>query len=822
MDGLPTDLAGIGPTNGPPVIPGEKRHGRNFLSARNRTLAAKLNLLTVAAVGVALTLSCAAFFVNDVLMIRNSKSEQLSALATILGANSTAAIEFNDAKTATELLASLHEQPAVEFACLYDPQGKVFATYPADLPQGLALPKAPSENCTIFTHSGYLDVAQNIGPADEKLGFIYLHARMDELQKQIWGYVWIALAVLAVSLAVSMLLAHQLQRFITLPILRLVEAMQRVTREDDYSIRVEQVGDGELGVLNAGFNAMLDQIGQARSAVCRARDELEDRVALRTRELLVAKDAAEVASRAKSDFLANMSHEIRTPMTAILGYSDLLLQQGTSKSEREDFVQIIHRNGNHLLGIINDILDISKIEAGKMTVERIPCSPRQLASEAISLMQVRATAKGISLQIEFRGPIPDFIQSDPTRLRQILINLLGNAVKFTELGGVRLVVSLLDSPETPNPRIGFEVIDTGVGMQPEQMSSLFKPFAQADTSMTRRFGGTGLGLAISKRLAQMLGGDITGTSVVGKGSSFLISIETGPLEEIRMSDGFTKVLPVTTDAPSDKPAADSQLSGRILLAEDGIDNQRFITFVLKKAGVQVTVADNGQIALDYVHSAHEEENPFDVILMDMQMPVMDGYTAASRLRSEGYRGPIIALTAHAMAEDRQKCLDAGCNDYATKPIDRQSLLRTVAQWMDRNRTNNASAMPTISESNPIRAKSTAFIYSALATDPRLGDLVDLFVQEMPDRINALETHARSRDWQQLTRTAHQIKGSAGSYGFGEITPCAARLEAAAKDGCQEEQILSTLDELLSLCRCIRSGVPEAEDELSTRTAPFAG
>ena len=479
--------------------------------------------------------------------------------------------------------------------------------------------------------------------------------------------------------------------------------------EPDKIARLEQ----ELERLRRINNALMDRVerglasGASAFGVFERALALEEVVAQRTRDLAASKElaeaqaraltqqaveleraraAAEAAEQAKSEFLANMSHEIRTPMTAVLGFADVLLDPQVPDSTRVEAIHTIRRNGELLLKIINDILDLSKIEAGKLGAERLSCSPPEILADVVSLMKIRTEERGLSLALEYASPIPETIRSDPMRLKQILINLIGNATKFTERGGVRLIVRLLEDDPT-SPALRFEVVDTGIGLTRVQADLLFRPFTQADASTARRFGGTGLGLTISKRLAQLLGGDITVTSELGHGSTFCLTVATGPLDGVRRIAEPLVVRPGRLPPDTPATADDLTLDCRILLAEDGADNQRLIAFLLSRAGAQVEIVENGQLAVERALEAGRSPSdaptaqPYDVILMDMQMPVLDGYQATARLRRAGYSGAIIALTAHAMAGDRRKCLEAGCDDFATKPVDRPVLIRTIRQHL---------------------------------------------------------------------------------------------------------------------------------------------
>ncbi|TVQ50704.1 MAG: hybrid sensor histidine kinase/response regulator [Phycisphaerales bacterium] len=479
-----------------------------------------------------------------------------------------------------------------------------------------------------------------------------------------------------------------LYRDIMRPLQRMTSALGRASAGEALRLEgVEQRGT-EFGLLATTMSEYAVSLDRAMADLKRYRDELEERVEERTRELQEnnvelesARQAADAASHAKSAFLANMSHEIRTPLTAILGYTELLRDQETSQlsaDQRTQAMETICNAGQHLLTLINDVLDLSKIEANRLTIEHVNTPLLGILAEVESLMRPTATGKGVAFEVRFKRPVPTMIAGDPTRLRQILLNLLGNAVKFTETGSITLIVDY----EPESHLLTIDVEDTGPGMSPEQVEKLFTAFSQADPSMTRRHGGTGLGLAIVRRLAELMQGTVELVHTApGQGSCFRLRLPLEPLPEAAMADRFEAV---NTEPKRNASNDLLTLTGRILLAEDGVDNQRLIAFHLRKAGATVDVADNGRIALDILTRARERGEAYDLLLTDMQMPEMDGYTLARLLREQGESIPIIALTAHAMPEDEQRCLEAGCDDYASKPVDRVALLTNCATWLGRS------------------------------------------------------------------------------------------------------------------------------------------
>jgi signal transduction histidine kinase/ActR/RegA family two-component response regulator len=510
----------------------------------------------------------------------------------------------------------------------------------------------------------------------------------------------------------------------------------------------------------------------------------------RNQELTRAKDDLHAANTAKSDFLANMSHEIRTPMTAILGFADMLLDPSCSAADRVEHVHVIRRNGEHLLTVLNDILDLSKIEAGKLAVERMEADPRQIVCEAVSLMRVHAAEKKLRLEVTYASAIPRTIQTDPTRLRQILINLLGNAVKFTEAGSVKVILKLNDERGGEQPHLEIAVEDSGIGMTPGQMQLLFTPFMQADSSTTRRFGGTGLGLTICRRLAQMLGGDIAVESEVGYGSRFVATIRTGDLSGIPMLREDQEAL--RPQEPTAHPLP--TLRARLLLAEDGLHNQRAIAFYLQKAGAEVAIADNGKSASEMAMTALKAGKPFDVILMDMQMPEMDGYEATASLRQRGYNGPIVALTAHAMSHDRERCIKAGCTDYVSKPIDRRRLIETVAAYLP----------------GAVMSIAPERLHSTIADDDDVKQLLPGFVADLPAIVSRLTELADLHDMPALNTVVHQIKGSGGVYGFMSMSEAAARIESAVREARPIKEAEAEIAALIDLIRRVEGYDPTKE------------
>ena len=526
-------------------------------------------------------------------------------------------------------------------------------------------------------------------------------------------------------------------------------------------------------------------------------------------ELREAKVEAEDASRAKSEFLANMSHEIRTPMNAIMGFTDVL-RRGYNRDDgaSRQYLNTIHSSGKHLLELINDILDLSKVEAGNLEVESIRFAPHQATREVIRVLNVRAREKGIGLEFQAEGPVPESILSDPTRFRQILTNLIGNAIKFTDDGAVRLIMRSIQAPG--RSQLEIDVCDSGIGIAQDKLEAVFNPFEQADSSVVRRFGGTGLGLPISRRFARAMNGDVTVRSDPGQGSVFTVRLDTGPLEGVQMLN--LDDVDLENDVSEEHVDRRWQFApARVLVVDDGAENRSLLEVLLLEAGLEMDQAENGEQALAMI-----ARKRYDMVLMDMQMPVMDGYTATRKIREQGLDIPVIALTAHAMAGFEAECLEAGCSAYVTKPIDIDALFESMNGWLEGEAREIDSIAPT-----PLSAESAPTpltpVVSRLADDPRMAPIIRTFLERLKSQFEAAHGNLSAGDLDAVAEFAHWLRGSGGSLGFDAFVEPALNLEKLAKAG-DASAVHASLQSLSLLAE----RVDHSDTQTTTPSAPTGG
>lgn len=783
---------------------------------RNAPVKRKLYVIIMGTVFATLSVSLAASLVVQFSAARDAATGHLQALAAVFAANSRGTVAFGDREAADELLNTLSGQDEVARAAIVLPNGQVFAEYRVlryPVPEGIA--------GAGLLLGQRIDVVHPIVLDGTRIGELRITGDTGRTYGSVLRQVWLALGIFAISLLLGLLLSSRLQRMVSEPVRRLLDTMAGVATSQDLGRRAERLGNDELGALTDGFNAMLDRIERYDLELQDHRRDLEEQVALRTEELELAKRRAEAANRAKGEFLATMSHEIRTPMTGVIGFTRLL-EKTTLTAQQRDYTRIIGSSATGLLDVINEILDFSKMEAGKIALESRDFNVAELVATVRRTLASKALEKGVTLTAYAAGEVPTVLHGDPVRLRQVLMNLVGNAVKFTEHGEVDVRLDK-GGEEQGSFTLRITVRDTGIGISPEQQAMLFQPFQQADGSITRRFGGTGLGLVIAKRLVQLMDGDISVQSTPGEGSTFTATVRLGLAawtRSVRMGKAFGagvgRQSPPLVSAEEIAPA----LAGlRVLVVDDSPINLKLADALLTGRGVAVVAVERALDALEVL-----ARQSFDLVLMDLEMPEISGIEATTRIRAalgDTAELPIVAVTAHAFPEKRQEVIEAGMNDLLAKPYLPEQLYAMIAKWCVGAGQVDMRPQPADAGGGKLLAydRDAALLIvegSVQAADAMLAE----FLATLPDTEAEVRSAHAAADHHALYQVIHRLAGTTPIVGATALHRAAVHLNNFLK---VEPRPLARIDDgvvaLLRELSRFRTEVASTRVDTTTRRSP---